>query len=42
MMVDFGVKDLGDLELRFAINFHWRWRWLSPVGDGIGDGWFEL
>ena len=41
-MVDFGVEDLGDLKLWFAINFHWRWRWLSLVGDGIGDDRFKL
>ena len=42
MMVDFGVEDLRDLELQFAVNFHWRWGWLSLVGDGIGDGLFKL
>ena len=30
-MVDFGVEDLGDLKLWFAINFHWRWGWLSVM-----------
>ena len=41
-MVNLGVEDLGDLELRFTIYFdRWRRR-LYPVWYGVGYGQFEL
>jgi len=41
-MVNLGVEDLRDLELRFTIYFN-RWRrWLDPVRYGVGYGRFEL
>ena len=41
-MVNLGVKDLSDLELRFTIYFNRWWRRLYPVQYGVGYGWFEL
>jgi len=41
-VVNLGIEDLGDLELRFTINFHRWWRRLYPVWYGIGYGRFKL
>jgi len=41
-MVNLGVEDLRDLELRFTIHFdQWR-RQLYPVWYGVGYGQFKL
>ena len=33
--VELGVKDLGDLVFRFAVDVDQGWRWLNAVGDGV-------
>ena len=41
-MINLGVEDLRDLELRFTIYFDWWRRRLYLVWYGVGYGWFEL
>ena len=35
LLVELGVKDLGDLVFWFAVDVDWRRRWLNAVGDGV-------
>jgi len=37
MVINFQVKNLGDLKLGFSINFHQRWGRLYTVQDDISD-----
>ena len=42
MVIDFQVKNLGDLELRFSIDFNWKWGRLYMVQDDVSDWGFQL
>ena len=41
-MIGFRIEDLCDLKLGLTIDFYWRWWRLGAVGDGVGNGGFDL